>query len=146
MSRIIAIDFGHKRVGLAVTDPMQIIATSLETISPKELLPYLHKYFKNELVETIVLGMPTRLDGTDTTITRFVKGLTLQLKKAFPDIHVVNHDERFTSAIALKSMIASGTSKKERRIKGNLDKVSATIILQSYMESIDLQKNIIHNI
>ena len=140
MGRIIAIDYGHKRVGLAVTDPLQIIASSLETISPKELLPYLTKYFLKESVDTIVLGMPTRLDGSNTNITGFVKNLTGTLRNTFPEKEVVNHDERFTSGLALKAMIASGTSKKERRIKGNIDMVSATIILQSYMESIDLQK------
>ncbi len=140
MGRIFAIDYGHKRVGMAVTDPLQIIATSLETVSPKELLPFLTNYFAKEKVDTIVLGLPTRLDGTDTNITGFVKGFTGTLKKAFPEIEVVNHDERFTSALALKSMIASGTSKKDRRKKGNIDMVSATIILQSYMESQHLQK------
>ncbi len=141
MGRILAIDFGRKRVGLAVTDPLKIIATSLKTIPPNELVAFLKSYHLAEGVETIVLGMPTRLDGTDTNITAQVKGLTKTLKTAFPDINVVNHDERFTSAIALKSMIASGTTKKDRRTKGNIDMVSATIILQSYMESIDLQQN-----
>jgi putative holliday junction resolvase len=139
MARIMAIDYGHKRVGLAVTDPLKIIASSLETISPKELLPYLKKYFLKEPVETLVLGLPTRLDGTDTNITAYVKGLTKVLKTTFPDIEIINHDERFTSKLALKSMIASGTSKKDRRTKGNIDMVSATIILQSYMESVELQ-------
>lgn len=140
MGRIIAIDYGHKRVGLAVTDPLQIIASSLETISPKELLPYLTKYLAKENVDRIVLGMPTRLDGTNTNITGFVRNLTNTLKNTFSDVEVVNHDERFTSGLALKAMIASGTSKKDRRVKGNIDKVSATIILQSYMESIELQQ------
>jgi putative holliday junction resolvase len=139
MARIMAIDYGHIRVGLAVTDPLKIIASSLETISPKELLPYLKKYFLKEPVETLVLGLPTRLDGTDTNITAYVKGLTKVLKTTFPDIEIINHDERFTSKLALKSMIASGTSKKDRRTKGNIDMVSATIILQSYMESVELQ-------
>lgn len=139
MGRILAIDYGHKRVGLAVTDRLQIIASSLETVSPKELLPYLKQYFAKEKVDIIVLGMPKRLDGTDTNITAFVKGFTKTLMSTFPEQEVVTHDERFTSAIALKSMIASGTSKKDRRTKGNIDKVSATVILQSYMESIELQ-------
>ncbi len=139
MARIFAIDYGHKRVGLAVTDPLKIIASSLETISPKELLPYLKKYLQKEQVETIVVGMPTRLDGTDTNITAFVKGLTKSLKDTFPEVEILNHDERFTSKLALKSMIDSGSSKKDRRLKGNIDMVSATIILQSYMESVELQ-------
>jgi putative holliday junction resolvase len=139
MARILAIDYGHKRVGIAVTDPLKIIASSLETISPKELLPYLKNYFLKEAVETIVLGMPSRLDGSDTTITAHIKGLTGLLRTTFPEIEVVNHDERFTSKLALNAMIASGTSKKDRRTKGNIDMVSATIILQSYMESLELQ-------
>ena len=140
MGRILAIDYGHKRVGLAVTDPLQIIASSLETITPKELLPYLKQYFAKEKVDAIILGMPKKLDGTDTNITAFVKGFTETLRQSFPEQEVINHDERFTSALALKAMIASGTSKKDRRTKGNLDKISATIILQSYMESLELQK------
>jgi putative holliday junction resolvase len=139
MGRIFAIDYGHKRVGMAVTDPLQIIASSLETIPPKALIPYLTQYFQKEQVDTLIIGMPTRLDGSDTTITNYVKGLVKTLKKAFPDTEILTHDERFTSAIALKSMIASGTSKKDRRTKGNIDMVSATIILQSYMESRTLQ-------
>ena len=94
-----------------------------------------------EPVETLVLGMPTRLDGSDTNITAHVKGLTNVLRTTFPEIEIVNHDERFTSRLALNSMIASGTSKKDRRTKGNLDMVSATIILQSYMESVELQRD-----
>lgn len=141
MGRILAIDYGHKRVGLAVTDPLQIIASSLETVSPKELLPFLEKYFITEKVDKIILGLPVNLDGSNTNITGFVKGFTNTLRNKFPDIEVINHDERFTSKLALNAMIASGTTKKDRRIKGNIDMVSATIILQSYMESVELQKN-----
>lgn len=139
MGRIMAIDFGLRRVGLAVTDPLQIIASSLETIHPKELTVYLTNYFQKEKVDLVVFGMPRRLDGTDTNITGHVKGLVGILRKTFPEVQFTTHDERYTSAIALKSMIASGTSKKDRRTKGNLDMVSATIILQSYMESCELQ-------
>jgi putative holliday junction resolvase len=139
MGRIMAIDYGHKRVGLAVTDPLQIIATSLETIHPKELNRFLTNYFSKEKVEKVILGMPSRLDGSDTNITSHVKGLVGLLQKTFPEVEFITHDERFTSKIALKSMIAAGTSKKDRRTKGNLDMVSATIILQSYMESCVLQ-------
>jgi putative holliday junction resolvase len=141
MGRILAIDYGHKRVGLAVTDPLQIIASSLETVPPIDLLPFLEKYFLTEKVDKIILGLPVNLDGSDTNITRFVKMFTNTLRTKFPDIEVINHDERFTSKLALNAMIASGTTKKDRRIKGNIDKVSATIILQSYMESVDLQRN-----
>lgn len=141
MGRIMAIDFGHKRVGLAVTDSLKIIATSLKTITPAELIPFLKNYLESEQIETIVLGMPKRLDGTDTNITGHVKGLTKSLRATFPEITIVNHDERFTSKMALRAMVASGTTKKDRRTKGNIDMVSATIILQSYMESVELQQN-----
>jgi putative holliday junction resolvase len=139
MGRLMAVDFGLKRVGLAVTDPLQIIASSLETIPPKELTEYLTAYFKKEKVDLVIFGLPKKLDGTDTNITGHVKGLVGIFRKAFPEIDFTTHDERYTSSIALKAMIASGTSKKERRTKGNLDKVAATIILQSYMESRVLQ-------
>ncbi|MRS60121.1 Holliday junction resolvase RuvX [Larkinella terrae] len=135
MPRLLAIDYGTKRTGLAVTDPLQIIATALETVPTYQLLDYLKRYVASEPVEAFVVGLPTRLDGTDTDNTPRVKGFVSKLKTAFPDIPVHWHDERFTSAMALQAMIAAGTSKKDRREKGNIDKVSAVIILQSFMES-----------
>lgn len=135
MARILAIDYGSKRVGLAVTDPLKIIASALDTIHSKEVLNYLKAYTEKEEVEAFVVGMPIHLDGNDTNNTPQVKGFVKGLKKAFPDIPVHLHDERFTSAMALQTMIASGYSKKDRRAKGNIDKIAATIILQSYMES-----------
>ena len=135
MPRLLAIDYGTKRTGLSVTDPLQIIATALETVRSHLLLDYLKKYVDSEPVEAFVVGLPMRLDGTDTDNTPRVKAFVVKLKTAFPDIPVHWHDERFTSAMALQSMIASGVSKKDRRVKGNIDKVSAVIILQSFMES-----------
>ena len=135
MPRLLAIDYGSKRTGLAVTDPLQIIATALETVRTHELLDYLKKYTAREEVEAIVVGMPTKLDSTDTHNTQPVRTFIKKLENTFPDIPVHAHDERFTSSIALKAMITGGSKKSERREKGNLDKVSATIILQSYMES-----------
>jgi putative Holliday junction resolvase len=135
LPRLLAIDYGTKRTGLSVTDPLQIIATALETVPTYQLLDYLKRYVTTEPVEAFVVGLPTRLDGTDTDNTPRVKSFVGKLKAAFPDIPVHWHDERFTSAMALQSMIASGVSKKDRRVKGNIDKVSAVIILQSYMES-----------
>ncbi len=133
MSRIIAIDYGLKRCGLAVTDPFQIIATALETVPNSELVAYLKKYFVQEKVERIVLGMPVDLKGNDTDLTAAVREFLEVIKKEFPEqkIHLI--DERFTSKIALQSMIQSGTTKKDRREKGNIDKVSATLILQDFM-------------
>lgn len=135
MPRLLAIDYGTKRTGLSVTDPLQIIATALETVRSHLLLDYLKKYVASEPVEAFVVGLPKRLDGTDTDNTPHVRGFVKKLEAAFPDIPVHWHDERFTSAMALQSMIASGVSKKDRREKGNIDKVSAVIILQSFMES-----------
>jgi putative Holliday junction resolvase len=134
MPRILAIDYGTKRVGLAVTDPLKIIASALDTVHSKDIINFLKEYVLKEEVEAFVVGMPVNLDGEDTNNTSHVKGFVKTLKKTFPDIPVHLHDERFTSKIALQAMIASGYSKKDRREKGNIDKISATIILQSFME------------
>jgi putative holliday junction resolvase len=134
MARILAIDYGTKRVGLAVTDPLQIIATALETVAANDLFTYLTQYCADESVEAFVVGFPTRLDGTDTDMTSLVRGLVQKLKAQFPQISVFEHDERYTSSMAMQSMISMGSSKKARREKsGNLDKISATIILQSFL-------------
>ncbi|NJL11797.1 MAG: Holliday junction resolvase RuvX [Microscillaceae bacterium] len=135
MARILAIDYGRKRTGLAVTDPLQIIATALDTVSTPELMAFLQQYLRQETVETLVLGWPTKLDGQDTDITAEVENLFHSLQKHFPDVPVHKHDERFTSKMALNALIEGGTSKKYRRQKANIDKVSAVIILQSFLES-----------
>ena len=135
MARILSIDYGTKRVGLAVTDPLKIIATALDTVHSKDVIQYLKNYCLQEAVESFVVGMPKRLDNTDTNNTQFVEIFVKQLAKHFPEMPIHLHDERFTSVMALQSMIAGGTSKKDRRVKGNIDKVSAVIILQSFMES-----------
>ncbi|OEK01960.1 Holliday junction DNA helicase RuvA [Roseivirga sp. 4D4] len=135
MGRIIAIDYGTKRVGLAVTDPLQIIASALDTIHSKDVIAYLKTYDENEGIESFVLGMPKKLDGTPTNATPLVQQFQRLLKKNFPEKPVYLHDERYTSKMALDAMIAGGVKKKDRREKGNIDKVSATIILQSYLES-----------
>ncbi|TFV92185.1 Holliday junction resolvase RuvX [Algoriphagus kandeliae] len=134
MARILAIDLGTKRTGLAVTDPMQIVANPLETIPTEDLLNFLKKYFEKENVEDIVLGLPKNLQGESTEMTEKVYQLKEKLASLFPakKIHLV--DERFTSKIAMQSMISMGSKKKDRREKsGNLDKISATIILQSFL-------------
>jgi putative holliday junction resolvase len=135
MPRIVAIDYGNKRVGLAVTDPLQMIASPLETVHSKDILEFLKNYVSVEEVEAFVLGMPVNLDGSETDATPHVRGFSRQLKKEFPEIPVHLHDERFTSKMAFQAMIAGGMSKKDRREKGNIDKVSAAIILQSFMDS-----------
>lgn len=134
MPRILAIDYGTKRVGLAVTDPLKIIASALDTVHSKDVINFLKDYLESEEVEAFVVGMPVNLDGEDTNNTSHVKGFVKNLQKTFPDIPIHLHDERFTSKIALQAMILSGYSKKDRREKGNIDKISAVIILQSYME------------
>ena len=135
MGRILAIDYGAKRTGIAVTDPLVIIASALTTVATHTLMDFLKAYFSNEEVSEVVVGMPKNTDGTETNATPLVQAMVNRFRKLFPDMKLILHDERFTSKMALDSMIASGVKKKDRRIKGNIDKVSATIILQSYMES-----------
>ena len=130
-----AIDYGKKRTGLAVTDPLKIIATALETVLTIDLLKYLADYMQKEEVEQIVLGLPVNLNSQDTDITADVRKFADILRSHFPVIPVHFYDERFTSKMALQSMIDSGTKKKDRREKGNLDKISAVIILQSFLSS-----------
>jgi len=135
MPRLLAIDYGAKRTGIAVTDPLQIIATALETVRTHDLLDFLKKYCEREAVEAFIIGMPKRLDNTESDNAARVHTFIKLLKKSFPDIQVHTHDERFTSSMALQSMIVGGSKKSDRREKGNIDKISATIILQSFMES-----------
>ena len=135
MGRVLAIDYGKKRTGLAVTDPLKIIATALETVLTIDLLKYLADYMQKEQVEQIVLGLPVNLNSQDTDITADVRKFADILRNQFPAIPLHFYDERFTSKMALQSMIDSGTKKKDRREKGNLDKISAVIILQSFLGS-----------
>ncbi|WP_268035069.1 Holliday junction resolvase RuvX [Algoriphagus sp. PAP.12] len=135
MPRVIAIDLGTKRTGLAVTDPLQMLANPLETIETSTLLEYLKKYFEREEVEAIVLGYPRKLNGEETEMTPKVFAMKEKLEATFPEKKIELIDERFTSKMAMQSMIAMGSKKKDRKEKsGNLDKVSAAIILQSYLD------------
>ena len=136
MGRLIAIDYGLKRCGLAVTDPLKMIANPWETVSRDNLIGFLKNYLLTEQVEGIVVGMPKNLDNADTHSTQPVRQLIQQLQKEFPGVSIFEEDERFTSRLALDAMIRSGSKKKDRREKGNIDKVSATIILQSFLERI----------
>jgi putative Holliday junction resolvase len=135
LARILAIDYGRKRVGLAVTDPMQIIANGLDTVAANELLDYLEKYISQEEVELFVVGYPKQLNNEDSESMKYLKPFLGKLKKKFPEIPVEMVDERFTSKIAFQTMIDGGLKKKQRQDKALIDKVSATIILQSYMET-----------
>lgn len=133
MGKIIAIDFGLKRTGLAITDESKLFAFGLETVDSKKLMDYLIELLKKEKIETIVLGEPKRLDGSDAHVTQNVYLLKEALEKQFPGVPVELHDERFTSKMAFDAMIAGGLKKKQRQDKGMIDKVSATIILQEYL-------------
>ncbi|TAD99018.1 MAG: Holliday junction resolvase RuvX [Bacteroidetes bacterium] len=134
MSRIIAIDYGAKRVGLAVSDPLQMIANPLETVANKDIFVYLKKYFSENEVESIVLGIPSRLDSSPTHATPQVEAFKKKLLELFPDKKIHEVDERFTSKMAAATLIAGGMKKKDRQNKENLDKVSAAIILQHFLE------------
>ena len=133
MSLIIGIDYGLKRIGLAYAEEPLFIAHPLATIRNNELFSYLTDYNKNITVNKIVIGEPKSLDGTSTDITEIVHQLKKKLENNFPKIDVVLYDERFTSKIAMQSMVIGGVKKKERRKKGNIDEISAVIILQDYL-------------
>ncbi|HEX6914472.1 MAG TPA: Holliday junction resolvase RuvX [Chitinophagaceae bacterium] len=135
MARILCIDYGGKRTGLAVTDPLKIIATALATIESRELIPFLTKYFRTEPVELILIGMPKNWDDSDTHATPLVQQAIQKLKKSFPQIPVIEVDERYTSKLASRAMVEMGMKKKDRQVKGNIDQVAATMMLQEYLNS-----------
>jgi putative Holliday junction resolvase len=139
MGRILAIDYGMKRTGLAVTDPLQIIATALETVTTETLISFLKSYFQKEKVEEVIIGMPKRLDNTQSENAERVKKFIELFKKNFTNISINEVDERFTSSLAQQAMLTGGMKKKDRQIKGNVDKISATILLQSYLQGKSLQ-------
>ncbi|TAJ12532.1 Holliday junction resolvase RuvX [Marinilabiliaceae bacterium JC017] len=134
MGRILAIDYGKKKCGLAVTDPMQIIANGLETVKASELFSYVELYMKKEEVEEIVIGLPKQTTGEESESMKYIRPFVNRLKKNFPELPVVWVDERFTSKIAFQTMLDAGLKKMARRNKALVDKISATIILQSYLE------------
>ncbi len=129
-----AFDYGTKRLGIAVTDPLQLIATSLKTLHPDAIWDFLTEYFKTEEVVTFVVGSPRQMDGTESQSAQHVRGFIRKLRKRFPNIPVVEVDERFTSKIAQRTITESGL-KRRLHDKGLVDSISATIILQSYMQS-----------
>jgi putative Holliday junction resolvase len=130
LSRILCIDYGKKRTGIAVTDPLQIIATGLTTFDSDELISFLKKYFQQEEVESIVIGEPKNLDDSDTHATPLVHAIIKKLEKEFPQIPIKKVDERFTSKMAKQAMIEMGMKKKDRRNKRTVDEIAATIMLQ----------------
>ena len=135
MGRLLAIDYGTKRTGIAVTDPLKIIATGLTTVATHELLPFLEQYMRKEVVESIIVGAPKQLDNTPSENMKFVKTFVKKLGQLVPEIPIIYFDERFTSVMAHRAMLEGGLKKKDRQNKALVDEISAVILLQSYMES-----------
>jgi putative Holliday junction resolvase len=141
LGRIVAIDYGTKRTGVAVTDPGQMIASPLETVATHELMTFLHKYFEKEQVELLVVGLPRQMDNSDSESLKQIRFFVQAFKKRFQEIPVEWADERFTSKMAKDALLSGGMKKSERIKKGNLDKVSAALILQSYLEGKTISGN-----
>lgn len=141
MGRILAIDYGKKRVGIAVSDPGRIIATGLQTVLSHEVLKFLQDYTAKETVDLFVVGYPKQMNNTDSESMRYIKPFLTALKRKFPTIPIEMFDERFTSVMAHKALIEGGASKKKRQDKALIDTMSATLILTSYMESIRIKNN-----
>ena len=137
MARILAIDYGGKRTGIAVTDPMQIIATGLTTIPSHELISFLKNYFLKEAVELVIIGLPKNLDDSDTHGTPLAKAAIKKIQKEFPQMPLKTVDERYTSKMAKDAMLEMGMKKKDRRDKKLVDEIAATIMLQEYMQSLN---------
>lgn len=133
MAQALALDFGIKRTGIAVTDDMKMIASGLKTVETKELMPFLKDYINKNKVDVIVIGEPKHIDGNPMALEKNIGFLVEDLKKIFPSIKIERIDERFTSKMAFQTMIDSGLSQKKRRNKALIDEVSATIILQNYL-------------
>ena len=134
MKRLLAIDYGIKRCGIAVTDPLQIIASGLTTIATTDLIPFLKKYTSEEVVEKIIIGKPKQMNNEDSEIETDIQQFINKLKTELPLIDIEREDERFTSKMAFQTMIDGGLKKKQRQNKALIDQISATIILQSYLK------------
>jgi putative Holliday junction resolvase len=133
MARIMALDYGKKRTGIAVTDPLQMIASPLTTVDTQTLFDFLKDYINKEPIEKILIGLPLNLDGTDTDITAAVRHNIRRLKNSFPTIIIETVDEQYSSKLASKAMVEMGMKKKERQEKGNIDMMSAALMLQEYL-------------
>ena len=136
LPRILSIDYGSKRTGIAVTDPLKIIASGLTGIHTKDLEAFLIDYFKKEVVEQVIIGHPTNINDSDTHATPLVQAFINRFKKVFPNMPITKVDERYTSKLAVKSMVESGMKKKDRMNKNLVDEIAATIMLQQYLSSI----------
>lgn len=142
MGRLMAIDYGTKRTGIAVSDPLKIIANGLTTISTHTIFDFLKTYLSKESVECIVVGMPKQLNNEDSENMKNIRPFVKKLQTAYPNLKVEFYDERFTSSMAQQTMIDGGLKKKDRQNKALVDEISATIILQGYMESLRMQKEL----
>ena len=141
MGRIVAIDYGQKRVGFAASDELRICAHPLETVHVSQAFDYLKHYIETEKVDIIVIGEPKTLKNMPSDSTRYIEPFVNRVKKSFPDIEIARMDERFTSRMAFQTMIDSGLKKKERQNKALVDTISATIILQTYMQQLEIENN-----
>jgi len=135
LGRILAFDYGEKRTGLAITDELQIIASGLTTVATKKIFSFLTDYLKNETVELFIVGEPKQLNSKESESEQFIKPFIQKLKTTFPKIPIKRVDERYTSKIAFESMIQSGMKKKKRQNKALIDEISATLILQTYLQN-----------
>lgn len=135
MGRILAIDYGRKRTGIAVTDPLQMIANGLTTVRTHELMTFLLDYFGRETVDKVIIGLPKQMDNTASESMKYITPFVNQFKKKLPDLPIEFVDERFTSVLAQRTILEAGLKKKDRQNKALVDEVSATIILQTYLES-----------
>lgn len=136
MGRVLAIDYGRKRTGLAVTDVLRITANPLLTIATNELLDWLASYFAHEQVDEVVIGHPTQMNGEESESMNYIRSFMGNFKKLFPDKPITMYDERFTSVLAHRAMLAGGMKKKDRQDKAVVDKIAACIILEGYLESL----------
>jgi putative holliday junction resolvase len=141
MGRIIAIDYGTKRIGLAITDPLQIFASPLNTVSPNEFDTFIEEYLKKEEIDAFVIGYPVQMNNKPSESVNYINPFIKKLKKTYPEKHIHLVDERFTSQMALRTMIDGGVKKKNRQDKSMVDKISAAIILQSFLDNRSNKKN-----
>ena len=141
MGRIVAIDYGQKRVGIAVTDPLRIIANGLTTVPSAKIFEFLKQYVKSEPVDCFIVGLPKQMSSMASESSKYIEPFVKRLAKEFPLIQIERVDERFTSKMAFQTMIDSGLGKKDRQNKALVDTISATIILQSYLESMSYKQN-----
>ena len=145
MGRIIGIDYGLKRIGLAVTDPLQIFASPLITVSPSEFESFIAGYLKTDEVEAFVIGYPVQMNNKPSASVTYINPFIKKLKKTYPEIHIFLADERFTSQMAVRTMVEGGVKKKDRQDKSLVDKISASIILQSFLDNRSNKKENINN-